>query len=288
MTAIAARFCVSVTTVYKWVKRHREAGTEGLLNKPSRPGRVAGEGGGDWHELIAWLRQEFRMTAAEIGDRLAIPRSTVARWLKRMGLGQLRDLEVRPPARRYQRQRPGEPIHLDIKKLGRFDRIGHRITGDRRGQGNSRGVGWEFVHVALDDATRLAYVEVLDDEKKWTATGFLLRAARWVRHRGVRIERVMTDNGSCYKSFVFGRAGRRLGVRHLRTKPYTPQTNGKAERFIQILIREWAYGHTYRTSEARKAGLPRWIGWYNNRRPHSAIGRQPPLAALNNLMRIHN
>lgn len=292
VSAIAARFCVSTTTVYKWIRRHREAGAEGLLNKPSWPkgsgGRATGIAADHWHQLIAWLRCEFRMTAAEIAERLSIPRSTIARWLKQMGMGRLRDLEVRPPERRYQRQRPGELIHLDIKKLGRFSRIGHRITGDRTKQSNTRGVGWEFVHVAIDDATRLAYVEVLEDEKKWTATGFLLRAARWFRDRGIAIERVMTDNGSCYKSFAFGRLCRRLGARHLRTKPYTPQTNGKAERFIQILIREWAYGHTYRTSEARKADLPRWLDWYNNRRLHSAIGQQPPQAALNNLMRIHS
>lgn len=178
-------------------------------------------------------------------------------------------------------------IHLDIKKLGRFDRPGHRVTGTRT-TGRSRGTGWDFVHVAVDDATRLAYVEVLDDERKATTTGFLLRALRWFREHGIRTERVMTDNGSAYRSRRLGKALRWLGIRHIFTRPYTPKTNGKAERFIQTLLREWAYGLAHPSSNARNADLPRWIDWFNRSRPHSALNGLAPISRVNNLVRIHN
>ena len=178
-------------------------------------------------------------------------------------------------------------MHLDIKKLGRFERIGHRITGDRR-RGRTSNAGWDFVHVAIDDATRLAYVEVLPDEKRGSATAFLVRALRWFRARGARVERVMTDNGSCYISKLFRKALRWLGVRHIRTRPYTPKTNGKAKRFIQTLLREWAYALLYCSSRARNEDLERWLDWYNQNRPHSALKAQPPISALNNAMGTHS
>ncbi|MAS41680.1 MAG: hypothetical protein CML46_10550 [Rhodobacteraceae bacterium] len=181
---------------------------------------------------------------------------------------------------------PAERRGRTLTKLVRFDRPGHRKTGTRTGSRN-RGAGWDFVHVAIDDATRLAYVEVLPDERRGTTTGFLVRALRWFRARGVRAERIMTDNGSPYVSKLFARVLRMLGLRHIRTRPYTPKTNGKAERFIQTLLREWAYAIPYRSSDSRARDLPRWIDWYNRQRPHSAIGCRPPLVALNNLMRTH-
>lgn len=196
-------------------------------------------------------------------------------------------LDPPPPVRRYQRERPGELIHIDIKKLGRFDRPGHRVTGSRT-KGSSRGAGWDFVHVAVDDATRLAYVEVLPDERKESATAFLSRALAWFAARRIRVERVMTDNGSCYRSRLFRQLLDDRTIRHIRTRPYTPKTNGKAERFIQTLIREWAYGATYASSAARNHDLPRWLDWFNLRRPHSALSGQAPALTLSNLMRSHS
>lgn len=291
VSVIAERFGISPRTVYKWVRRYREAGRAGLLDRSSAPATVANALPGPWIDMAVKLRRELRLSGQEIAEHLQLARSTVARWLKRFGLGRLANLDPKPPVTRYQRERPGEMVHLDIKKLGRFNRVGHRITGDRTRQSNQRqngtAPGWEFVHVCIDDATRLAYVEVLDDEKKWTAAGFLLRATRWFKQRGVHIERVMTDNGSCYRSGVFTKTCSRIGARHVKTRPYSPQTNGKAERFIQILLREWAYAIPYSSSLNRKADLPRWLDWYNQNRPHSALNRQSPASALNNLVRNH-
>ena len=288
---IAARFAISPRTVYKWLKRHRQGGAAGLVDRSSAPLHVANALPQPWIDMAAKLRRELRLSVEEIAELLKLARSTLARRLARLGLGRLSNLDPKPPVRRYQRERPGELIHLDIKKLGRFNQPGHRITGDRTRQSSRRGkgwgAGWEFVHVAIDDATRLAYVEVLEDERKWTATGFLLRAVRWFRDRGIRIERVMTDNGACYISGVFAKACRLIGARHIRTRPYTPQTNGKAERFIQTCLREWAYAIPYASSQSRSDDLPRWLDWYNQKRPHSALKRQSPAQALNNLMRSH-
>lgn len=255
------------------------------MGQALRPGsrRRLGEG---QIALILDLRRRFRMTSATIAHRLGLARATVARWLARHGLGRLKALDPPPPAHRYQRERPGEMIHIDIKKLGRSDRPGHRATGTRTGCRN-RGAGWDFVHVAVDDATRQAYVEVLPDETKETATAFLTRALAWFAARGIRVERVMTDNGSCYRSRLFGQVLTARAIRHIRTRPYTPRTNGKAERFIQTLQREWAYGATYASSNARNRDLPRWLDWFNARRPHSAIKDQTPAQALNNLLRSH-
>lgn len=283
---VAAAFAVSVRTVRKWLARFRAGGQAALSNHASTPARVAGRLAEATVELIVHLRRTLRMTGAAIAAKLGLARSTVSRWLRREGLGRLAQLDPPEPVRRYQRERPGELIHLDIKKLGRFDRPGHRSTGTRT-TGRSRGAGWDFVHVAVDDATRLAYVEVLGDERKHTTTGFLLRALRWFRAQGITVERVMTDNGSAYRSRRFGKALRWLTIRHIFTRPYTPKTNGKAERFIQTLLREWAYGLEYPTSDARKMDLTRWLDWFNHARPHSAIKGLPPISAVNNLMGTH-
>lgn len=195
----------------------------------------------------------------------------VAGWLARLWLGRLASLDPKAPVRRYQRERPGELLHLDIRKLARFEGVGHRMAGDRRA--NSRGMGDDCLHVAVDDATRLAYVEVLPDEKRQSTTGFLVRALRWFRARSVRVERFMTDNGSGYVAKLFGKALCIHGIRHIRTRPYTPKTNGKAERFIQTMLREWTCAIPFKSSNARAADLERWLAWYNQRRPHSTLNR---------------
>ena len=284
---VADAFGVSVRTVRKWVARFKAGGRAALSNRASAPIRRPRRLPDRVVAVIVWMRRRLRLTASAIAARLGLPRSTVARWLTRVGLGRLSQLDPPEPVRRYQRERPGELLHLDIKKLGRFDHPGHRVTGTRRGCRN-RGAGWDFVHVAVDDATRLAYVEVLPDERKDTTTGFLLRALRWFRRHGIRVERVMTDNGSAYRSRRFRKVLRWLAIRHIYTRPYTPKTNGKAERFIQTLLREWAYGLAHPSSNARNADLPRWLDWFNRSRPHSALKGRPPLAAVNNLMRNHN
>lgn len=282
---IAEELGVSARTVWKWLRRHREGGAAALANRTSRPERGCDPAG--WVALAVRLRRDYRLSGAEVADKLRLPRSTVARWLCRAGVGRLTSLEPKEPPRRYQRERPGELIHLDIKKLGRFERAGHRVTGRRRGCRN-QGAGWEFVHVAIDDATRLAYVEVLTDEKRDTTTAFLVRALRWFRARGAKAEGVMTDNGSAYVSKLFAKVLRWLGIRHIRTKPYTPKTNGKAERFIQTLLREWAYAIPYQTSASRTLDLPRWLTWYNEHRSHGALASLTPSAVLNNLVRNHS
>jgi transposase InsO family protein len=233
-------------------------------------------------ELIAMLRK-LRMTAAEIAESLSMPTSTVSAVLTRIGLGKLSRLEPPGPPNRYEREQPGELVHIDVKKLGRIGRPGHRVNGDRRTR--SRGIGWEYVHIAIDDATRLAYVEVLDDEKGSTAVSFLRRTITHFRAHGIRVERVMTDNGSAYVSIMHALACTTLGIKHLRTRPYRPQTNGKAERFIRTLLHGWAYGAIYDTSDQRKRALASWLDFYNQRRPHGSLGHQPPLQRLKALTR---
>ena len=278
LAIVAAGFGISERTARKWLARYRKEGPAGLENRSSRPRTVANRTGEPWLASIERLRRAYRLTGEEIAEKLSMARSTVAGWLARFGLGRLASLDPKPPIRRYQRERPGELLHLDIKKLARFEGIGHRITGDRRGR--SQGMGYDCLHVAIDDATRLAYVEVLPDEKRRSTTGFLVRALRWFRARGVRVERVMTDNGSGYVAKLFRKALRILGIRHIRTRPYTPKTNGKAERFIQTMLREWAYAIPFKSSATRAADLDRWLAWYNQRRPHSALNRRPPAQAL--------
>jgi transposase InsO family protein len=275
---VASGFGVSERTVRKWLARWRAEGPSGLENRSSRPRSADDDASVFWKETAARLRREYRLTGEEIADKLRMARSTVAGWLTGMGLGRLSAIEPKAPVRRYQRDRPGELIHLDIKKLARFAGVGHRITGNRRGA--SQGMGYDFLHVAIDDATRLAYVEVLPDERRWSTTAFLVRALRWFRDRGVKVERVMTDNGSGYVARLFRKVLRMLGIRHIRTRPYTPKTNGKAERFIQTMLREWAYAIPFKSSDRRVTDLPRWLAWYNHQRPHASLAKRTPVQAL--------
>jgi transposase InsO family protein len=279
---------VSVPTARKWVRR--AVAGESLEDRCSAPGRIPHRTAGERVEAIRALRK-LRMTAAQIAELLGMALSTVSLWLKRIGLGKRSRLAPPEPPNRYERRRAGELVHVDVKKLGRILAAGHRVTGSRRLQRSQRvdwvlrGVaGWEFVHVCVDDHSRLAYVEVLGGEDAATAIGFLRRALAWFRERGVVVERVMTDNGPGYRSHAHAAACRELGLRHLRTRPYRPRTNGKAERFIQTLLREWAYGQIYGSSAERTAQLPRWLDHYNYKRPHGALSHKPPGSRLNNLV----
>jgi len=235
---------------------------------------------------------ESTLPGKHIAMRVGVSPATVSRVLKRAGLSRMKDLEPAEPVRRYEYADPGGLIHIDIKKLGRFDRIGHRITGDRKGQSSGRGVGWEFVHVCIDDASRIAFTQIRPDEKAISATAFLKAAVAYYFGLGVKVARVMSDNGSCYKSFAFARACRRLKIKHIRTKPYTPKTNGKAERFIQTSLREWAYARAYQTSDQRAKDLPYWTHQYNWHRPHGSLKSMPPISRLgltgDNLLRLHS
>jgi transposase InsO family protein len=291
--AAAAAAETSSRTCGKWVSRYRDGREFGLLDHSSAPHVVANRTDERRIEAIAALRR-LRFTGPEIAELLAMPLSTVSGILQRIGLGRLGRLGLEP-AERYERERPGELVHIDVKKLGRIEGgAGKRVTGVKRNPNRTRWdhqvgfsrklTGWEYVHIAIDDATRLAYAEVLGDEKASTAIGFLGRAVAFYARHGVRVERVMTDNGSPYRSAVHALACRALGIRHLRTRPRRPQTNGKAERFIRTMLAGWAYGAIYRDSRERTAALDGWLWTYNHRRRHSAIGRQPPINRLNNLL----
>jgi transposase InsO family protein len=284
LAAAAEAAGVSERTAWKWVDRYRREGAAGLEDRSSAPVSVPSRTPADREELILALRA-LRFMSPEIAETLGMPLSTVGAVLARHGLGRLPRLQPAEPANRYERAWPGELIHIDVKKLGRIGRPGHRVNHDRRSR--SRGIGWEYVHIAVDDATRLAYVEVLADEKGPTAAGFLRRAVAFFRRWGIRVERVLTDNGPCYRAIVHALACKTLGIRHLRTRPYRPRTNGKAERFIRTLIEGWAYAAVYRTSAERTAALAGWLDWYNRLRPHRSLGRKPPLsrlAEMNNLI----
>ena len=278
-------------TVRKWMARYRSEGVVGLVDRSSRPQRLYRPTSAAVAEQVEALRRQ-RWTGMQIAAEVGVSPATVSRILKRLGLNRLAALEPAEPVRRYERDHPGELIHIDIKKLGRFERVGHRITGDRKGQSNSRGIGWEFVHVCIDDASRLAFSQILPDEKKGSAVAFLEAAVAYYRSLGVKVARVMTDNGSCYKSFDFRDACRDLGLRHIRTRPYTPKTNGKAERFIQTALREWAYAQAYPTSDRRAEELPIWLHRYNWHRPHRSLKSKPPISRLalaeDNLLRLHS
>ncbi len=276
---VAADYGISARTVAKWVGRYRAEGQDGLLDRSSAPRAIPHRTAEDRVQAIAALRR-LRMTGAEIAICLGMPVSTVSAVLGRIGLGKRSRLEPPEPPNRYERKRPGELIHVDIKKLGRFGTAGKRVIGNRN---SSRGYGWERCHVCVDEATRLAYVEVLPDERGESAAAFLRRAVAWFAERGVKVERVMTDNGSAYRSVVHAATCRELGIRHLRTRPYRPQTNGKAERFIQTMLREWAYGRLYGSSVERRQALPGWLDRYNYRRKHGSLGHRPPAARLNEL-----
>lgn len=278
VTAVAAAFGVDPKTVRKWRDRYAAAGEAGLRDRSARPHRSPTRLSEAAEAEIAALRQE-RLSGPAIARRLGRPVSTVGLVLRRRGLSSLPALDPRPPLVRYERERPGELIHIDSKKLGRIDGIGHRITGDRRGRSNKR-TGWEALHVAVDDRSRLAYTAILPDETKESACAFLEQALAFFAHHGVSVERVMTDNGSAYRSHAFRDALAQAGVTHKRTRPYTPRTNGKAERFIQTSLREWAYASPYQSSDERTQAMPAWLCAYNSRRPHSALGGQPPISRL--------
>ena len=271
---------VSVRTISKWRCRYRAGGELGLIDRSSAPSSIPHRTSEERVQTIAQLRRE-RLTAWQIAERLEMPLSTVSTILARIGLGRLSRLEPPEPPNRYQREQPGELLHVDVKKLGRIGRPGHRVNGDRRTR--TRGIGWEYVHVAVDDATRLAYVEVLENEKAITAVAFLRRAVAHFGDHGIRVERVMTDNGPCYRSIAHALACRTLGIRHLRTRPYRPRTNGKAERFIRTMLGGWAYGAVYQTSTQRSRALPAWLDFYNHRRPHGSLSRQAPAERLHSL-----
>jgi transposase InsO family protein len=282
LAAAAEAAGVSVRTISKWRRRYREEGEQGLLDRCSAPALVPSRTDEGRVAVIAGLRR-LRMTGAEIAETLAMPLSTVSGILTRIGLGKLWRLEPLEPPNRYEKARPGELVHVDVKKLGRIGRPGHRVNGDRRTR--SRGIGWEYVHVAIDDATRLVYVEVLEDEKAVTAVGFLRRAVAHFASFGIQVERLMTDNGSAYCATIHALACRALGIKHLRTRPYRPRTNGKAERFIRTMLGGWAYGAIYRDSNERHRALAGWLDFYNRRRPHRSLGRQAPLERLHTLNR---
>jgi transposase InsO family protein len=285
LRAAAEAAGVSVRCARRWSVRYR-GGDHELLDRSSAPHRVANRTEPERVAVIVKLRG-LRMTAAEIAETLAMPLSTVSGILSRLGLGKLGRIGLEQPVR-YERSRPGELIHIDVKKLGRIRGVGHRISGDRASQKRTRlngrltGVaGWEFVHIAVDDYSRLAYAEVLDDETAATAAGFLARAVAFYRRYGIEVEQLLTDNGSCYRALLHAIACRRLGIRHLRTQPRRPQTNGKAERFIRTMLAGWAYGPIYGTSNERTRALDGWLWHYNHRRRHSALGHQPPVSRTN-------
>ena len=295
ITAAAAAFQTSPRTCGKWVSRFRASRECGLLDRSSAPHCVANRTDERAIEAIAALRR-LRFTGAEIAELLEMPLSTVSGILTRIGMGRLGRLGLEP-VERYERERPGELIHIDVKKLGRIQGgAGHRMTGRRHYNSRYRDrsgvprctVGWDYVHVAIDDATRLAYAEVLADEKATTAVAFLGRAITFFASHGITVERVITDNGSAYRSTIHAIACRALGVRHLRTRPRRPQTNGKAERLIRTMLGGWAYGALYRDSRERAAALDGWLYRYNHHRRHRAIGRQPPITRLNNLLGTYN
>lgn len=288
----AAAAGVSDRTAFRWLARWRAEGPAGLFDRSSAPKRIPHRTPVDRVRAIEALRR-LRMTAAEIAELLGMALSTVSAVLRRIGLGKRSRLEPPEPPNRYQRKRAGELVHLDIKKLGRISRrgAGHAVTGNRASQFNVGArrlgaTGWEFVHVCVDDATRLAYAEVLPDERGQTAAGFLRRAVAWFASYGITVERVMSDNGACYRSRAHHQALNELGIeRHIFTRPYRPRTNGKAERFIQTLVNRWARGAIYGSSTERAQALPGWLNHYNFTRPHGSLAKQPPGTRLNNLAR---
>jgi transposase InsO family protein len=297
LSAAAEAAGISDRTARKWIARHRCEGPDGLMDRSSAPALVANRTDERRIEVIAALRR-VRLTGSEIAECLDMALSTVSGILTRIGLGKLGRLGLEP-AQRYERARPGELIHIDVKKLGRIEGgAGKRVTDGVRKthwaptKTDAAGIrrkqfGWEFVHVCIDDATRLAYVEVLPDEKAITAIGFLRRSVAHFASYGITTERLITDNGSAYRSGVHAIACRALGIRHLRTRPYRPQTNGKAERFIRTMLRGWAYAAIYRSSDERNAALAGWLDYYNLRRPHGALSHKPPITRLherNNLL----
>ena len=289
--AVATAFGVCERTVRKWVRRFRAEGAEGLRDRSSRPHKLRRPTPDPVVRRIVALRRR-RWSGAQIAAQLGVSTATVSRVLRRLGLNRLKALEPPQPVRRYERQNPGELIHIDIKKLGRFHRPGHRVTGDRTGHSNSRGVGWEYLHVCIDDHSRVAFSQILPDEKKESAIAFLNAAIDYYKSLGVAVSRVMTDNGSCYRAHAFRDACKTRRLKHIRTRPYTPRANGKAERFIQTALREWAYARAYRNSGQRQHHLPHWLHRYNWHRPHGSLKANTPISRLrlteDNLLRLHS
>ena len=283
LAELAAEAGISLRCAYKWLARFRSGGAASLADRRSVRRTQRRTLDPQKLQQAVDLRHQ-RLHLRHIARLLAAPFSSVARALNRLGLGRLRNLEPKPPVQRYEWERPGDLLHIDVKTLARFRKVGHRITGDRQ-KGRSYGVGYDKVHVAIDDATRLAYVEVLEDEQKPTVIGFLTRALAWFNGQGIECRRVMSDNGPAYVSKAFAKACRTLGLRHIRTRPYTPRTNGKAERFIQTLSREWAYSMPFQNSQERNRWLPRYLSIYNRLRKHSALGWRSPRERLVELLR---
>jgi transposase InsO family protein len=293
--ATARRFNTTPKTVAKWVARFKAESVVGLRDRSSKPLSSPSQISLATADAVEDLRRQ-RRTQEHIAGQLGISKATVSRILARRGLSLLSSLEPQEPRPRYEREKPGEIIHIDIKKLGRFNAVGHRITGDRRGQSNARGrgegPGWEFAHIAVDDHSRIATAAIFPDERKKSAVSFLRSAVAYYGSLGVTVDRVMTDNGSCYKSLAFAKACKQLRIKHIRTRPYTPQTNGKAERFIQTALREWAYATAFENSHQRRDALAPWLHRYNWHRPHASLAKMPPISRLgltrNNLLRTHN
>src|SRR6476620_9212145 len=288
--AAARQFNTTPKTVAKWVARYKAEGVVGLRDRSSKPLSSPSQISLATADAVEILRRQ-RRTQEHIADELAISKASVSRILGRRGLSLLSSLEPQEPRPRYEREKPGEIIHLDIKKLGRFNSVGHRITGRRTGHCSSQAAGWEYAHVAIDDHSRVARADIFPDQKKESAVTFLFATIAYFQSLGVAVERVMTDNGSCYQSRAFARACKQLGVKHIRTKPYTPQTNGKAERFIQTALREWAYATAFEHSDQRRDALLPWLHRYNWHRPHASLAKKAPISRLgltgNNLLRLH-
>ncbi len=289
LNAAAAAFRVSTRTAGKWARRFRDHGRPGLLDASSRPHRIPRQTSADLVARVEALRRQ-RWTACRIAQTLGLSPATVSRVLRRLRLNRMRDLEPATNSLRYEHAAPGDLLHLDIKKLARFGCVGHRIHGDRRQ--HVKGVGWEYLHVAIDDHSRIAYALTLRDQKGLTAAAFLQSAVRFYAQFGIRIRRLLTDNGPCYHSRAFRQVCRQLGIKQRFTRPYTPRTNGKAERFIQTALREWAYAHAYPNSEQRTHQLSRWLHHYNWHRPHASLGSASPISrsglARNNLLIQHS
>ncbi len=288
--AAARQFNTTQKTVGKWIERFRAQGADGLRDRSSKPLSSPVQTPAAICAAVEALRRQ-RYTGKQIAAECGLSPATVSRILKRRGLNKLSALEPGEPIRRYEREHPGEIVHIDIKKLGRFNGVGHRITGNRKGQSSGRGIGWEYLHLAIDDHSRVAYSEILPDEKRRSCLRFLFNALRFFRAHGVKVERVMTDNGASFRSFRYAKALRLLKIKHLRTRPYTPKTNGKAERLVQTALREWAYAKAYLHSDDRAAALPDWLHRYNWHRPHASLKAKTPISRLglteDNVLRLH-
>ncbi len=278
---------ISPRTARKWLGRFEQEGFDGLADRSSRPCRTRNTVDQALQRCIEQLRR-LRMPMRRIAQLVGRSVSTVARWLARLGLSSLKALDPVRPIVRYEHIAPGDMLHMDTKKLGRIVRPSHRVTGDRRD--SVTGAGWEFAHVAIDDHSRAGFVQMHADERKDSATDFLKATVARFAAQGVTIKRLLTDNGSAYRSRLFNKTCQALGIKHTYTRPYTPQTNGKAERFIQTCLREWAYGRLWHTSAERTSWLPEFLDYYNNRRAHSALGHRTPSSRLggNNLLTINS